>query len=112
MNRPRLTWALTLEGAQDVPDGAGGYDRLWLPLGMLWAEVTARAGRVARGAGGAMSVTSWKIVVRGAPDGDPSRPRAGQRFRDGTRIWRIEAVAERDPEGRYLTCFAKEEKAT
>jgi head-tail adaptor len=51
-------------------------------------------------------------VVRGAPVGVPSRPEAGQRFREGSRVYRIEAVAEKDPQGRYLTCFATEEVAT
>ena len=32
-----------------------------------------------------------------------------QRLRHGNRLFQIEAVAERDPEGRYLTCFAYEE---
>ncbi len=56
-----------------------------------------------------MSRVAYKIVVRGAPFGDPARPMAEQRFRDGDRIFTIEAVAERDPEGRYLTCFVQEE---
>lgn len=112
MSAPRLNRALMLEGAQDVPDGAGGFDRIWMPLGTLWAEVTARTGRQARGEAGPVSVTPWRIVLRGAPVGDPARPEAGQRFREGSRVWRIEAVAERDPEGRYLTCFAEEEVAT
>lgn len=112
MMRPRLTRALTLETAQDVPDGAGGFDRIWMPLGVHWAEVTARTGRQARGEAGPVSVTPWRIVLRGAPVGDPARPEPGQRFREGPRVWRIEAVAEADPEGRYLTCFAEEEVAT
>lgn len=111
MTVPRLTRALMLETPQDVPDDAGGSDRLWLPLGTLWAEVTMRTGRVTRGEAGPTSVTAYRIVVRGAPVGDPARPVAGQRFRAGARVWRIEAVAERDPEGRFLTCFAEEEVA-
>jgi hypothetical protein len=31
------------------------------------------------------------------------------RFRDGARLYRIEAVQESDPMGRFLTCFAVEE---
>jgi len=50
-------------------------------------------------------------VVRGAPVGHSTRPRAGQRFVETGRIFHIEAVAERDPRGRYLTCFAEEEVA-
>jgi head-tail adaptor len=47
-------------------------------------------------------------MVRGAPVGAPSRPVAGQRFREGARIYPILAVAEADPEGRYLVCHAEE----
>lgn len=112
MSAPRLNWALTLETAQEVPDGAGGFDRLWMPLGTLWAEVTARSGRAKRGAAAPHSVATYRVVVRGARVGDPARPEPGQRFRDGARVWRIEAVAERDPEARYLTCYTQEEVAT
>lgn len=112
MSMPRLNRALVLEAPQDVPDGAGGANRMWLPLGTLWGEVSLRTGRLTGGEAGPLSVTSYRISVRGAPEGDPARPVAGQRFRAGPRVWRIEAVAERDPEGRYLTCFAQEEVAT
>ncbi|WP_323764899.1 head-tail adaptor protein [Marinovum sp.] len=111
MSAPRMTRALVLEAPQDVPDGAGGFDRLWLPQGTLWAEVSARSGRFARGAAGPHSVSGYRIVVRAAPLGDPQRPVAGQRFREGARVWRIEAVTERSAEARYLTCFAEEEVA-
>ena len=112
MTALRMNRALVLEAPQDVPDGAGGSDRLWLPQGTLWAEGAARTGRMARGAAGPNALTAYRIVVRGAPVGDPQRPVAGQRFREGTRVWRIEAVAEKDAEARYLTCFAEEEMAT
>lgn len=111
MSALRMNRALVLEAPQDVPDGAGGFDRLWLPQGMLWAAVSARTGRLARGAAGPSSVSSYRIVVRAAPPGDPQRPVPGQRFREGTRVWRIEAVTERDAGARYLTCFAEEEVA-
>ena len=111
MSAPRINRALVLEAPQDVPDGAGGFDRLWLPQGTLWAEITARSGRFARGEAGPSSLTGYRIGVRAAPVGDPQRPVAGQRFREGTRSWRIEAVAEKGADARYLTCFAEEEVA-
>ena len=45
------------------------------------------------------------------PPGCEARPRPGQRFREDARVWRIRAVAEAYPAGRYLTCFAEEEVA-
>ena len=111
MMRVRLTRKLALEAPQQVPDTAGGYSETWVELGEVWAEVTARTGRGADYGGVATGRMAYRIVTRGAPPGVPSRPQAGQRFREGTRLFRIEAVAEKDPKGRYLTCFATEEVA-
>ena len=111
MSTPSLSHALVLEAPQLVSDGAGGFTQGWAVLGTLWAEITASAGRETATGGAAVSRVSYKIVVRGAPWGTPERPKPQQRFRDGTRIFTIQAVAERDPEGRYLICFSEEEVA-
>lgn len=109
MSAPRLNQALVLEAPERVSDGAGGFVEGWVALGTLWAEITARTGRETAQTGAPVSRTGFRIVVRGAPFGAPERPQPQQRFRDGDRIFTIEAVAERDPEGRYLTCFVSEE---
>ncbi len=106
---PNLTRALELENPVETSDGAGGVIRSWEVLGTLWAEVVARTGREREGDGAQISLTGYRITVRAAPVGSTMRPRPEQRFRDGTRLFRITAVAERDPRGRYLTCFAEEE---
>ncbi|SFD53944.1 head-tail adaptor protein [Roseivivax sediminis] len=111
MSAPRLTCELTLEAPQKLPDGAGGFAETWQALGTLWGAVEARSGRDGGSAGGPVALTSYRIIVRGAPMGDPARPAPGQRFVFETRRFVIEAVAERDPAGRYLTCFAEEEIA-
>ena len=111
MTAPRLNRRLTLEAAQRLDDGAGGYRETWVALGEHWAEVTARTGRERAEAGLAISAVSYKIVVRSAPYGSPARPMPDQRFREGSRLFVIQAVAERDPDGRYLSCFADEEVA-
>lgn len=110
MNAPELSRKLILEERQQSPDGAGGFLESWAPLGTLWAEIDSRTGReTLQRPATAVSRTTLRIVVRGAPVGSPSRPKPEQRFRDGTRVYRILAVAERDAQGRYLTCFADEE---
>ncbi len=109
MGRVHLNRPLVLEALERVSDGAGGNEETWAALGTLWAEVQARTGRDRAGEGGAVSATGFRVTVRAAPLGAPSRPEAGQRFRDGTRILRIEAVAERDAAARFLTCFCEEE---
>ncbi|MCR9126079.1 MAG: head-tail adaptor protein [Rhodobacteraceae bacterium] len=109
MSVPRLNRPLILEALDRVADGAGGYVENWLALGTLWAQVDARTGRARAEVGQTLGVTSLRIVVRAAPAGSPARPEPGQRFRDGARVYLIEAVAERDATGAYLTCFAEEE---
>lgn len=109
MAAPRLNVPLGLEAGQRQSDGMGGYRLVWQPLGVLWAEMSAGAGRERFGEVGAESVVPWRITVRAAPAGDPRRPAPGQRLRMGLRLFRIEAVAERDPDGRWLTCIAREE---
>jgi SPP1 family predicted phage head-tail adaptor len=107
MKAPKLTRRLVLEAPERVPDGGGGYVETWVALGTLWAEV------LPRGAGheidAAASKLNLRITVRAAPVGAPSRPTAAMRFREGTRLYRIEAVTEADATGRHLACFATEE---
>lgn len=109
MTPPRLNRRLTLEMPQKVPDGAGGYQTSWTALGHLWAALQPRGGRESESDGAPVSAVSYKIIVRGAPQGSPARPKPEQRFRDGGRIFRIRAVTESDADGMYLTCFADEE---
>ena len=107
----RLNRKLVLEAPVRVSDGAGGFDTQWRSLGVLWASVTLRTGRETASSGAPISLTSYRIVVRGAPVGALQRPKPEQRFREGARVFIIQAVAEDDPNGRYLTCFATEETA-
>ncbi|WP_444455629.1 head-tail adaptor protein [Rhodobacter capsulatus] len=109
MTLPRLNRKLVLEEATRSADGAGGHRLSWVAKGALWAEVTAGSGVERAGEFVTLASVPWTIVVRAAPVGHASRPKPEQRFRDGTRIFRILAVAERDREGHYLTCFAREE---
>lgn len=110
MSVPRLNRQLVLEAPDMLSDGAGGYVRGWAPLGIIWAEVTARTGRETAQSGAPVSRMAYKVTVRGAPEGSDARPAAQQRFREGDRIFTIEAVSEADPEGRYLICYAKQEQ--
>jgi head-tail adaptor len=106
---PELNRRLVLERAVQVADGAGGFAESWTVLGVVWAEVVAGSGRDVAGEEVTVSSVPYRIMVRGAPVGAPSRPKADQRLRDGTRLFKIIAVTERDAGGQYLTCFAREE---
>ncbi len=106
---PVLNRRLTLEEPQRTPDGAGGFVETWVALGTHWAELKPGSGREREGEFVTVSRVPYRITVRGAPVGAPSRPKPEQRFRDGGRHFRILAVTERDGRGQYLTCFAEEE---
>ncbi|MDT8326185.1 MAG: head-tail adaptor protein [Roseovarius sp.] len=109
MGPVHLNRGLVLEGPDRQPDGAGGFVEVWGPLGTLWAEVVARTGREVAGATVSLSRATYRITVRSAPQGSPARPKPGQRFRDGSRLFLIQSVTERDAAGRFLTCWAEEE---
>jgi head-tail adaptor len=106
---PNLTRRLVLETPERAADGAGGHTETWVPLGTLWAGMTALAGREQAAGQGPVSRVAWRIVLRAAPPGSPARPRPGQRLTEGARHFAITAVAEGDVTGRYLTVFADEE---
>ena len=109
MTAPHLNRALVLEGVVRTADGAGGFTEAWTVLGTLWAEVLPGSGSDVLGEERMLSAVPYRVTVRGAPVGAASRPKAGQRFREGPRLFLIQAVTERDQFGRYLTCFAREE---
>jgi head-tail adaptor len=111
MKAPHLTRRLALEAPERVPDGAGGFVVGWSLQGHHWAEVVAGNAGEAAGFVGALSQSVYRISLRAAPVGSSARPVADQRFRDGTRIFRILAVSDHDPGGRYLLCLAREEVA-
>ncbi|MBA3325184.1 MAG: head-tail adaptor protein [Rhodobacteraceae bacterium] len=107
MSGVRLSRRLTLEERASAPDGSGGHAVTWRALGVLWAEVSGRGGREDF-IGQATPRVRMRILVRGAPVGAPSRPRADQRFREGMRVFDILTVAEHDATGRYLEIAAEE----
>jgi head-tail adaptor len=104
----RLLRRLVLEAPERAPDGAGGFALAWVPVGTVWADVTARASREELVAGVPRPRVRYRIVVRGAPEGAASRPRPEQRLREGGRVFSILTVAERDAGGRYLEILAEE----
>jgi SPP1 family predicted phage head-tail adaptor len=110
MSAPELNRRLVLEAPQLLADGAGGYVNGWVPVGTVWAQVTPRSGRETAQSGAPVSRMAYRIIVHGAQKGSDRRPAAQQRFREGERIFTIEAVAEHDAQGRYLACFASEEQ--
>ena len=112
MKAPRLDRRVVLEDRRRADDGAGGWTETWQALGEMWAELRAGLGREKNQDFATISAVHYRVIVRGAPVGAPSRPVAGQRFRMGARLFAIVGVAEHDRAGRFLTCFAFEEAGT
>ncbi|MFB9149629.1 head-tail adaptor protein [Roseovarius ramblicola] len=109
MARPVLNRPLVLEVPERVPDGAGGFAQAWAVRGTLWAALDVRTGRDAGGEALRLGRAGYRITVRAAPQGAPSRPNPGQRLRDGVRLFHILAVTESDAGAGYLTLWAEEE---
>lgn len=109
MRQPVLNRKLVLEEPLRSPDGAGGFTKAWVELGVHWAEIRAGTGREKAAEFMTVSSIAFRITVRAAPHGAPSRPKPEQRFRAGSRYFRILAVTESDEAAQYLICFAQEE---
>jgi len=108
MSAPRLTRRVVLERPARTPDGAGGFAAGWVPLGTHWAEVVPVASGGAADEGMAPRRQRHRITLRAAPPGSPARPVAGQRLREGARIFEIMGVTERDAGARFLVCYTEE----
>lgn len=106
---PLLNRKLALEEESRSPDGAGGWTREWVKVASLWASLEARSASEGEERGRERAQVRWRILVRATPAGSAFRPRADQRFREGDRAFRITGVAEADPRGRFLSCWAEEE---
>lgn len=109
MSAPRLDRRMVLETPQRLADGAGGFQLTWVERGVIWAALRPGSGREATGEEVLIAQTPYRITVRGAPVGSGARPKPEDRLRDGVRVFTLLAVAEADPRGQYLTCFAREE---
>lgn len=109
MKPPILNRKLVLEAPLRLADGAGGYVTTWAARGTLWADIRPGTGREKAAEFMTVASVPFRITVRAAPVGAPSRPEPEQRFRAGARIFRILAVTEADVGARYLVCFAQEE---
>ncbi len=107
-----LSRRLLLERPLAAPDGAGGFSQTWEALGAVWAEVVVRSGREMDGGVMSLSAAKYRITLRGAPMGAEQRPTPECRFREGDRVYVIEAVTDKDPQGRYLVCHTREEVAS
>lgn len=111
MDAPKLTTRLTLEARVRSPDGAGGYNDIWSPLGTLWGAFQRPRGAAMAGAEVALARSRYRVIVRAAPVGSDARPEASQRFVADGRVYDIIAVLDHDAGKRFLACDVEEEVA-
>lgn len=107
----RLNRKLLLEARSRSEDGAGGYSGSWSVLGTHWGAVEPRSGRLETGEEFARSRSSYRVTLRAVPPNSLSRPKPGQRFRDGARVFAIRSVQD-GSDLRFLTCNVDEEEAS
>ena len=113
MNRvrpaPRLDRRMVLEERVETANGSGGFSLAWVELGAHWVSVLPGAGRGDAVGHLPRGVVPLRLILRASAPGAASRPRPGQRLREGVRVYPVIAVVEQDPDARYLCCHAHEE---
>ena len=105
---PELNRPMVLEDRVLAPDTMGGQLVSWIALGTHWCELVARSMALRLLADHGQAKGTARILLRAVAPDVPSRPKTGQRFRDGARIFNIISVSEADAEGRFLECQVSE----
>ena len=95
---------LLVEAPEDVPDGAGGFNRQWREVAATWGMVVPLSARMREIARQTDERTSHHVTVRHRTD-----IRSGMRFRKGGRLLRIVTAHDPDETGRFLMCRCEEE---
>jgi len=101
----QLTHRLALEAPNDESDGQGGSLGGWVQAGEVWARIEPIASpSFTDMAGGERAVVTHRILLR-----HRHGIGAGQRFREGERVFRIRLVRDPDETRRMLSCLCEEE---
>ncbi len=94
---------LVLEAAVATPDGVGGVTRTYQTVAALWAQVEWLSGGEHWRRGRPEQAATHRVTMRWREGVD-----AGQRLRDGERLFDIRAVADPDGGRRRLVCLVLE----
>lgn len=98
------TARLTREVPVEVADGQGGASLSWSSAGAVWARIEPVSHATSEVAGATRVVLTHRIWIPWQ-----TGVAAGQRLRQGTRIFAIQAVRDPDESARYLVCDCEEE---
>jgi SPP1 family predicted phage head-tail adaptor len=94
---------LLLEAPVSVPDGLGGATQSYKTVAALWAQVEWLSGGEHWRMGRPEQIATCRVTMRWRAGVD-----AGQRLRDGERIFDIRAVSDPDDGRRRLVCLVAE----
>ena len=94
---------LVLEAPVETPDGAGGQLTSFETVAAVWAQVEWLSGNERWRGERPEQAASHRITLRGRAGVD-----AGQRLRDGDKVFDIKAVGDPDGGGRRLICLVEE----
>lgn len=94
---------LVLETAVTTPDGLGGAAQAFETVAALWARVEFLSGGERWRRGRPEQAATYRVTMRWRAGVD-----AGQRLRDGDRLFDIRAVADPDGSRRRLVCLVLE----
>ncbi|RDJ22996.1 head-tail adaptor protein [Bosea caraganae] len=94
---------LILEAPVATPDGLGGATQVYATVAALWAQVEWMSGDERWRAGRPEQFATHRVTLRWRAGLD-----AGQRLRDGARIYEIRAVDDPDGSRRRLICLVEE----
>jgi head-tail adaptor len=94
---------MILEAPVETPDGAGGFNLSFAPLGAVWAGLEWLGGEERWREGGFEQAGRWRVTLRWR-----AGVTAGMRLRDGARLFDIRAAADPDGGGRRLVCLCEE----
>ncbi|OYW67920.1 MAG: hypothetical protein B7Z40_05185 [Bosea sp. 12-68-7] len=94
---------LLLEAAVATPDGLGGTTQIYETVAAIWAQLEWIAGGERWRRGRPEQVATHRVTLRWRAGVD-----AGQRLRDGDRLFDIRAVADPDGGRRRLVCLVQE----
>lgn len=109
MTATDLRTPFVLEAPEDADDGAGGVRRTWSALGTIWGQLKPGGVRETISGEAGVGRTTHRVLFRGVSPAAPSRPTARHRLRLGARVFRVIAVHEADPAGKYLEARVIEE---
>ncbi|MGH6737325.1 MAG: phage head closure protein [Methyloceanibacter sp.] len=94
---------LTLEQAQRVSDGAGGFTETWVEVATVWAALRPSGGSEAVEADRLAGRVSHEVVLRYRPGVTPA-----MHFRLGARVFHILAAIDVDERKTWLRCQCEE----